>query len=144
MRIKGLDFPASHWPWGFSALIPKSFFANFPWSPSNLCDAQHCCHMLYKNIKNESGLYFSGWVGSWPGTKADPSLLPVMSSFLKVNGKYRSKSQGKGAVPMPPVAQGSTLTAKLFLFLLWLTHIELLAQWNRSQWRKGQKLQPEL
>lgn len=62
-----------------------------------------------------------------------------MASFLKVTDKYRNKSQGKGAVPMTPDAQGSSLTAKLFLFLLCLTHAELLAQW-RKEWT----LQPEL
>jgi len=67
-----------------------------------------------------------------------------MSSFLKINGKYRSKSQGKGAVPVPPVAQGSTLTTKLFLFLLGLIPIKLIAEQSWSQWRKGRKLQPEL
>lgn len=64
-------------------------------------------------------------------------LLPA--SFLKVNGKYRRKSQGKGADPMTPDAQGSTLTTKLFLLLFWLTHVKLLARW-RKEWN----LQPQL
>lgn len=67
--------------------------------------------MLYKNTNNKSGPYFSGWAGVGPG------LLPAMAPFLKVNGKYRSKSQGKGAVT--PGAQGSALTTKLFLSLFW-------------------------
>lgn len=67
-----------------------------------------------------------------------------MSSFQKVNGKYRTKSQGRGAVPVPPVAWGSTLTTKSFLLLLWLINTNLLISCSRSQWRKGRELQPEL